>query len=339
MLYVFYGDDDFSAQEALRGLYQSVGPSDVWSSNIADIEAASFDLAHLVAMAQTVPFLAERRLVIVRGLLATAEPQRQAQRRGRRAPAGRADASPVPSLATAMEELPPTTDVAFIDGKLTPANPLIKELSAMAQVQEFSPLRRDELARWVHDRMTQKGGSITGSAVAEIVELVGSNLGAMDTELEKLATYCQDRSADREDVRTLVASAREVNVFALVDAIMERRLPVALQLMDQLMKAGGTGPYLLTMIARQARLVALAQALAQEKVATDEWGARLGITQGFVLRKTSEQSRRFSPDQVRHLYRLLVQADMAMKMGEVSDDLALVELLARATVVGSRAGK
>ena len=88
-----------------------------------------------------------------------------------------------------------------------------------------------------------------------------------------------------------MSSARETNIFALVDAIMERRTDVAFRLTQRLMETGSTGPYLLGMIGRQARLVALAQALAQDKVPQAEWDGRLGIAQEFVLRKTIEQAR------------------------------------------------
>ncbi|MEE8517830.1 MAG: hypothetical protein V3S98_01745, partial [Dehalococcoidia bacterium] len=56
----------------------------------------------------------------------------------------------------------------------------------------------------------------------------------------------------------------------------------------------------------------------------------LGTQSDFVVRKTSEQARRFPPDAVRELYRLLVEADLAMKSSDSTEELALTELLARA---------
>ena len=329
MIYVFHGDDSFSSHEALRRLYQEVGPQDLWTSNVSEMDGASFDLAQLSAVAQAMPFLAQRRLVVVRGLLATADSQRLAGRRGRRSQASGGEKSPAQGLAEAFEALPPTTDIAFVDGRLSPANPLLKALAPTATVHEFPNLRRDALAQWVRERMARKGGAATNQAVAELVDLVGSNLWAMDTELEKLAAYCQGRPAEPDDVRTLVALAREANVFAMVDALMEGRTETALRLVEQLMRTGSEGPYLLSMVARQARLVALAQALAGARVPRGDWGARLGIAQDFVMRKTMEQSRRFSPDQVHHLYRFLLESDLAMKRGEMAPDLVMVELVAR----------
>ena len=333
MIYIFYGDDAYSAQEALRALYLTVGPRDLWESNITQMDGASFDLAHFAAAAQAVPFLADRRLVTVRGLLGTAETQRGAPRRGRRSPRAASGPSPWHDLAQALDALPPTTDVAFVDGRLSRDNPLLQELGGTAKTQEFPLLRGEPLSRWVREHMAQKNGTLTPQAVTELVRLVGSNLWTMDNELEKLATYCNGRPVAPEDVRALVGSAREANIFALVDAIMERRPEAAMRAMEELTAAGATAPYLLSMIGRQARLVALAQALAQEKAPPAQWGDRLGIQQEFVLRKTIEQSRRFSSDQVRQLYRLLLEADLAIKSGEAPEEIAMVELLARATAM------
>ena len=95
------------------------------------------------------------------------------------------------------------------------------------------------------------------------------------------------------------------------------------------MRGGATGPYLLSMIARQARLVAIAQDLAAQRVPQAEWAPRLGTGSDFVVNKTAEQARRFAPEAVRTLYRLLLEADVAMKTGETTEELALTELLAQ----------
>ena len=94
-------------------------------------------------------------------------------------------------------------------------------------------------------------------------------------------------------MKALVSSTKDANVFALVDAIMERRTSAALSAMRQLLDEGAAGPYLLTMVARQARMVALAQELLARRAPQQEWAARLGTSSDFVVRKTMEQARRF----------------------------------------------
>ncbi len=329
MIHVLHGDDTFSAQAALRELLQAVGVPDVREANTLRMDAAEFDLPRLVAEAQAMPFLAERRLVVVRGLLDTAEEPRGERRRARR-PGRGFDTTLPPRLAEALRGLPPTTDVAFVDGRLTKPNPLLKRVAPLAQVREFPFLRGDTLARWVRERVSSKGGAITGPALRLLMELVGSNLWAMDNELEKLTISCEGRAIDEADVNALVPSARESNIFAAVDAIMERRTSTATELVDGLLRGGATASYVLAMIARQARLVALAQELASQRVPQDQWGERLGIQRDFVLRKMVDQARRHSASQLRRLYHLLLEADVSMKTGDLSDELAMTQFLVRA---------
>ena len=105
-------------------------------------------------LCHAVPFLAERRLVIVEGLLDSAGGGDAPGARGqRRAPATRrrrgADAGPWRGLREALADLPPTTDLVFQDGPLRRNNPLLRDLAPVAQVREFPVLRGVHLQRWV----------------------------------------------------------------------------------------------------------------------------------------------------------------------------------------------
>ena len=331
MIYVFHGEDDFSSSEALKPLVQAVGTEDMRDSNVSRLDAGGFSLQSFGAAAMVVPFLADRRLVIVRGLLAAAEGQRTG-RRGRRAMTE--DAGPAAGLPALLGQLPPSTDVVFLDGKLAANNPLmasLKELGAdQVKVREFPALHRDSLGGWIRERAAGKGASIDSKAIAELADLVGPNLWAMDGEIEKLAIYAGNRPITVDDIHALVQGNREANIFDLVDAIMDKRPNVALDLTYRMLNGGAGGPYLITMIVRQARMVAITQDLAARKVPQNEWASRIGTRSDFVVRKTSEQARRFTPEAVRGLYRLLLEADIAMKTSDTTDELALTELIARA---------
>ena len=331
MIYVFYGEDDFSSSEALNPLIEAVGPEDMRDSNITNIEGGRFSIDRFGAAAMVVPFLANRRLVIVRGLLGTAEGQR-AGRRSRKTKAE--DEGPAADLTKLLPDLPPSTDVVFIDGKTSAGNPILTAIKALGservQAREHSPMRRDALGEWIRARAIQKGANAEPQAIAELAEIVGPNLWALDGEIEKLAIYVGDRPITLVDVQALVAGNREASVFELVDAIMGKHPGAALEICGNLLGSGATGPYLISMISRQARMVAITQDLAARKVPTNEWAQRIGTSSDFVVRKASEQARRFSPDAVRGLYRLLLATDLAMKTSDITDELALTELLAQA---------
>ena len=333
MIYVFHGDDTFSASEALAALAEAVGPEDVRAPNVSRFDAAGFSVNAFMAAAMVVPFLAERRLVVVHGLLETAAGQ-GGGRRGRRQPGEGLGAAA--GLPEALADLPEFTDAVFMDGRVTAANPLLREMQALGkervQVRSFAPLRREELKQWARERAARKGANLSPAAADLLAEYVGPNLWAMDNELEKLAVY---RSAgevvEAEDVEALTASLRESSVFDLVDALIEGRGDRAMAKLQALLTEGAGGPYLVSMVARQARLTALGQELLRLRAPREEWGQRLGVASDFVVRKTADQARRFPAQAVGALYRLLVEADLAMKSGERPDEVVLAELVARAS--------
>ncbi len=335
MIYVFHGEDNFSANEALQQTLASAGPAEMRESNVTRLDAGEYTLEKFGAAAMVVPFLADRRIVVVRGLLGAAEGQRTGRRGRRNANEG----GPGAGLPELLAQLPPTTDAIFMEGKLASGNPLLAAIRELgkerATIREFPVLRRDALTDWIRDRAARKGAQVDARAVALLAEQVGSNLWALDMEMEKLSIHATGRTVTVEDVQALVSSAREASIFDLVDAIMDRRPDAALKTMERLLHEGGTGPSLLAMIARQARMLALAQDLSQRRVPQNEWGSHLGTTSDFVIRKTAEQARRFTPAAVRGLYRLLLETDLAMKTGESTDELAMTEFLARASSLAS----
>ena len=331
MIYVFHGEDGFSSSEALTPLLDAVGTPDLRDSNVSRLDATEFTIEKFGNAAMVVPFLAERRVVVVYGLLAAPESRRNG-RRGRQARAEKE--GPAAGLPTLLQELPPTTDTIFMEGKLGSGNPVLASIKKLGPehvvIREFPLLHRDSLRNWVRSRAAAKGTNIDNPAILELTDLVGPNLWAMDGEIEKLSIYVAGRSITVEDVRALVTSNRAPVIFDLVDAIMDKHPEAALAIMERLLQRGETGQSMITMISRQARMCAIAQEITVLKSPQNEWAQRLGTTSDFVVRKTFEQARRFSPETVRELYHLLLEADIAMKTGETSEELAMTELLAQA---------
>src|SRR5919199_3479586 len=68
-VYILHGEDTFSRDEALQGLKQRMRLLPAGEHNLTELSGAQATLDELRAAADVVPFLAERRMVIVRGLL------------------------------------------------------------------------------------------------------------------------------------------------------------------------------------------------------------------------------------------------------------------------------
>jgi DNA polymerase III delta subunit len=82
------------------------------------------------------------------------------------------------------------------------------------------------------------------------------------------------------------------------------------------------------MVGRQLRLLALARDLTQRGVPGQEMGSRLGINSQFALRKTLEQARRHSWEDINRQYQRLLEADLDIKRGKLEPDVSLEMLVA-----------
>ena len=325
MIAVFFGKDDFSAHEALDGLRSELD-SDPSAEGLADntvrVDGGSARPEELLALCQTVPFLSSHRLVIVERLLGRFEPVDRRRRR-RTKDDGLGLWEP---FVAALPSLPDTTALVFLDGELTAQNPFLQSLRPVAQVREFRPLPQAEVAGWLTRRAQRYGVSLEARAVAALAGLVGNQLWTLDSELRKLATYAGDRSVTEEDVRSLVSLAREPNVFAMADAVIEGRPRDAADLLQRLLAEGETAQRLLAMLARQYRHLLLTKELLERRVRGPEISARLGV-QGFVVQRLLKQAPAYTIDRLRQAYRRLLEADLSVKRGIYDEETALQLLL------------
>lgn len=327
MIYVLHGDDEFSKRQFLDGLRREVGAPELLEANTTTLARAGLTPRHLQEACSMVPFMAERRLIIVEGLLGQFDVVRGDQQQGRAAPAKRA-LEEWHGLAEILALLPPTTTLVFLEGGIRGDNALLKEAASVAQVHRFPLLRDEALKGWIRQRVAGAGATITPQAVGRLAELVGGNLWTLSGEIEKLSLYCGEAPIDDEAVKSLVAHSREESIFRAVDAILAGRSSVAIQLISWLRQSGAEVSHIITMLARQLRLILLAQELVGQRVSGPELGQRLGLPQDFAVRITLEQARRHAPERVAAMYRRLLDTDMAIKRGDLAEALALETLVA-----------
>ena len=330
---VLYGDD-FLIAEALKELRDGVGPDELRDANSHRLAGADASPQEVQAICNAVPFLAEYRLVIVEGLLGRFEsgPPRRGARGGRQgSPSSRASTTGWDDMARYISnDMPPTTMLAFVDERVSRSNPMLTILKPAAAVKELTTPSGEALARWIKERAASKGAQITPGAIRLMSQFVGGNLRVLDGELEKLSLYARrpvERPIEDSDVRALVSQAREANIFAGVDALMDGRSGPALQNIQQLRSDGADFSYIVAMTARQLRLVALAKDLLDRGHKQAELGSKLGIRQEFAVRRTADQAKKRSWSGIRQLYGKLLETDLAVKEGRLDEDVAL-ELLA-----------
>ncbi len=327
MLYILLGQDDYSLSESLEEIKRSIGDQSLLATNTTTLDGQRMTLDQLRTVCETLPFLAERRLVIVNGLLERFESRGRSSRQKKTARATNHQNEPK-SLATYISKLPDSTILVLVSGRIAGENPLLSALSAKAKVKSFPLLRGAGLRQWIQGYVTKESGTISPQAIGLLAELVGGNLWIMASEINKLTLFASGRRIEEEDVKMVVSYAQQVNVFAMVDAILESKAGLAEQSLHQLLQRGASSVYLLVMLSRQVRMIVRVKGLRNQRKPETEIRNKLGLTAEFVWHKTIEQAERYSLGRIKEVYHKLLEADLSIKTGRYEDELTLNILIA-----------
>lgn len=323
MLYLVHGEDEFRRSEWLAEIRQTVAlDAAIAALNTVVLDGRRLTAEELEAACGATPFLADKRLVIMEGLAARAEPRQGKAEGSRRAPRRDVDTRLLAYLAA----VPSTTDVVLCeDVAIAPANPFRKAVQeAGGRVVELQPPKPDsqELRRWVTQRARARGAQISPEAVEQLAAFVGNNLRLLDQEIAKLAAYADGKVLAAEDVRRLVSYAREASVFEMGDALGRRDARRALSEISELLGEGDSPTHLVYMVARHVRLLMQAREALDRGVSHHKLVDELGVHR-FVAQKVGEQARNFSFRELQALYDELVQLDWAVKTGRMEAAPAL----------------
>lgn len=328
MYYIFHGEDEFSRSEQIKKMRAQMGDPQFADLNITYLDGRKLTMSELTHACDAVPFLSDKRLVIVEGLLARVEPRRKKEEESEEKSEEETNPDLAKELIAYLPRLPETTRLVFVENKtLAKNNPVLKYAASdkNAYIKEFTAPDARALPKWIVDRVKQKGGVIESDAVSELAVYIGNDLRLLDNEIEKLLTYRTNQPIRVADVRTLVTSVTESSVFDLVDAIGRRETHRALQLLHHQLAHNAAPIYLLAMITRQFRLLLQWRDLAERGMSFEQTSAQLKM-HPFVARKTAEQARNFSLTQLEAIYQKLLDTDVAIKTGR-SDPLLALDVL------------
>jgi DNA polymerase-3 subunit delta len=330
MFYILHGEEDFGLSEELARLRAIMAEDDpaMAELNTSMLDGDRLTLGELRHACDAIPFMTDRRLVVVTGLLSRLSPGGRGTK-GEEPAANRAFRE---ELEAYLPNLPPTARLVFVeDQELPPKHPILKVAGAegkkeKAFVKVFKKPKDWELTHWIRERVQSKGGRIDGEATEVLAALVGSDLRVLDQELEKLLLYTDGQPVTAGAVRLLVSRSRETSIFDLVDCVGRRETGRALRLLHHLLDEGEMPPYLLAMLARQVRILIQVSELGAQGLAQDEMAKRLKV-HPYVVKKGVAQAQNFQMAQLEEAHQRLVETDWSIKRGDVEPVVALDMLL------------
>jgi len=322
--YVFHGADEFTRAETLADFKRRLGPPDTVDLNTTVLSGKSLTLAELHHACDAIPFLAEKRLIIVEGWLT-----RLTARRGQELSTSQREM--LEALAEYLPRLPETTRLVFVEEKSLPAgHPIVKlaQREARGYVKRFDPPDAKRLPHWIEERVRMRGGEIEPRAAHELAAIVGADLRLLDQEIVKLVTYTnRERPITKTDIEILVPYSQDAVIFDMVDALGRRDGRAAAQTLHRLLDGGDHPLALMGMIVRQFRLLLQVEELKTGGATPQDVAKALNI-HPFPARKLYNQATHFTAAQLEKVYRYLLDTDVEIKTGKIEAEVALDLLVA-----------
>lgn len=312
--YVFHGEDDIAIEEAVKKLRDGMGANG--ELNTSEFDGSSASVHEIINAVSSYPFLADKRLVIVKGMI-TWITRKGAGDKGKKA---------VEQLLEALPNLPEYARLAFVERGELSERDKIASLAKSADngyIKNFNVPK--DLSSWITRRAKEAYDVVIDPrAAVALAEVVSNDLRRADNELFKLACYVEPgQPITEDDVAALTPYVAEANIWKMIDAIAEGHGQAALQLMHRFLQNKENNPFnLFGSITRQFRLLLLAREHLSNGGGTNELPSLLGV-QPFSAQNIARQSRSFTVEELENIYRALLDYDVKMKTGGMDAELAL----------------
>ncbi len=302
---LFEGDEEHMKQAALESLQKKLLPEGMEELNRTLLDAPETD--QIIAAAETLPFMAERRLIIVRNHPALT---------------GRSEADD--RLVEYLSSVPSFSVLLFYctqkpDGR----KKLYSAVKKLNGIVVFSPLRDRELTAFVTSAFRELGKECDERTADFLIFTCGSDTGLLLTEIAKVASHAGDAPSIHPDsVRAVATPSAECTVFQMVDAVVSGQSSRAFLLMRSQLLAGADRMYMLSMLLRQFRLLQHVKIMQYEKRSSAEIRSALGVP-AFAVDQYLRQAAGWSNGQVKKAVNICFDTEYGIKSGSLSQNGAL----------------
>lgn len=308
--YLLFGEESYLVRNYTDRLVKAIVPDEAEAMNFDMFEGKDFSAQSVMDAAETLPFLNKYRLVLLKdtGLF----------------DAGRKDDSD--ALAGYISQAPESTVIVFSERKADKRNRLYKGVAETGHTAEFSAPPEHELIEWMVKLFKNSGKTISKPNAVYLLRTVAHSMEAVHAEAEKLVSYKGDETEIiKADIDAVCIKALETRIFDLTDAIGNKKGGEALDLYSNMILMKQSPVMILTMIARQFKMILQCGLLSGENKSIKDIAAELGL-RSFVVSECLRQSGNFKADELVRALSDCLETDISIKTGKL-DDRTAVEIL------------
>lgn len=303
-IYLLYGAEAYLRKQYRDRLKEAIIGDD--TMNYHYYEGKDIPVGEVIDQAETLPFFAERRLIVIEnsGLFKSGGEQ----------------------LAEYLPTLPPTAYFLFVETEVDKRSKLYKTVSSKGCGVEFGIQEEATLKKWILGMVKKENKKISEPALNFLLEKTGTDMENIRKETEKLFCYCMDKEAITEaDIEEICTQRIGNHIFDMVSAIADKKQRHALELYYELLAQREPPMRILFLIARQFNLLLQVKELKGKGYQNKAIGEKVGLP-GFIAGKYVTQASRFKTREIRDALEACVAAEEAIKTGRMNDNIS-VEML------------
>ena len=296
-VYLFYGPGEFRMEKVLDQIKDSFIPEGTRELNLEIVYGGETEPEKILEHARSLPFLAERRLIIVR----------------------RTESFSAEGLARFLpyfENPSVSTCLIFVTSRTDFNKPFYKTLRSLGGAVKFEELKGQQVVPWLMKTASEMGFKIDPQAAAYLHDIVGSKTRELYGELQKLSLRF-DGEVGIEQVKDSVKNSRIYTIFELMNQISSRRRGASLLVLNRFLEEEDKrdAPLrVIGMLNRQIRLLWRTKSLDEKDGDPKDVMKKLG-TPYYGAVELLKQAKLWRADELEGAFDLLYQADGRIKSG------------------------
>ena len=306
-VYLLYGEEAFLKNSYKNRLKEAISGDDTMNYN--HFEGKGLDVNELISLADTMPFFAEKRLILVEdsGFFKSAADE----------------------MAAYLPQMPDTTCMIFVESEVDKRSKMFKRVKELGYAAEMARQDLAQLGRWAGALLAKEGKKITGRTMELFLNMVGDDMENIKMELDKLISYTLGREVITDEDVEAICTVRVTNkIFDMVSCIVNRQTRKAMDLYEDLLTLKEPPMRIMFLIARQFNQILQVKELMAKGMEKSAIASRLKLPP-FVVGKMMPQAKSFSREQILAYVNECVDAEEAVKTGRLADRMAVELLLTR----------
>lgn len=318
-IYLVAGEEGLLASAVVAALKAAVAKGGIKGLNEDQFQAGEADIERVLSAARTLPMMAKKRFVLVRGL------ERWEPKAGAKSDAKASDKDPFDRLLDYAQNPSPSTVLVLFGAAVDKRRKLYVSARSDGFLVACEPLSRADLPRWIERRVAERGCKISASVADLLAELSGPELSPVADAVERLCLYVGDgREILEESVSTCVVRLRTASVWELVSAVGRRDAGAALAALADVYDPQDRGLRLLGVLAWSTRQLLRFDSALRGGASPDQAAIRAGAPP-FKARELSQQVKALPRAELERWPELLARLDLELKGGSRRPPQAVLE--------------